>query len=272
MVDKTDSIRIKIFFDYDEKSEEKIRETTKKVEQEDQRRSVGGKNTKKEKFGPPTEEEYKKILKKQKNDVRKIIRNMGKDPETVNSLKKDLDLLEMKKQVKEIESGAMGQFSKLSSSQTKNLMSLVSNPGKFVVSSLGKYLGKYGRAARVGIYGVIALLVYQITMFTIDEMMKPGRPLDRRFKRIAQIETMNFYDRLLQEEIYHGYQDVRVTTISGLRGGASQVNGGFFQFSIGTTGLTSSASRSSHEVHQISSNRADARGNPTRPTISGRFR
>ena len=52
---------------------------------------------------------------------------------------------------------------------------------------------------------------------------------------------MNFYERTLQEELRHGYQEIRVTTQQGLRGGQSQVNGNLFEFSSGATGLIQSS-------------------------------
>jgi len=130
-------------------------------------------------------------------------------------------------------------------------------------------------AAKGGIYAMIALLVYEIILFTIDQLMQPGRWLDRRFKRISRLETMNFYERTLQEEIRHGYQEIRVTTMEGLRGGASQVNGNFFEFSSGATGIIqSSPYRSSQDIYKsqnATGSITDSQGNPRRRTMSGRF-
>ena len=119
------------------------------------------------------------------------------------------------------------------------------------------------------------MLVYETVIFVIRQFMEPGRWLDRRFKRIARLETMNFYERTLQEEIRHGYQEIRVATIQGLRGGASQVNGNFFEFSSGATGIIqSSPYRNSQEIYRsqnASGSTTDSQGNPRRRTISGRF-
>ena len=106
--------------------------------------------------------------------------------------------------------------------------------------------------------------------------MKPGRPLDRRFKRIARLETMNFYERQLQEELRHGYQEIRVTTMPGLRGGQSQVNGNLFEFSSGATGIIqSSPYRSSQDIYRSNNSDGsvtDRQGNPRRRSVffSGR--
>ena len=112
-------------------------------------------------------------------------------------------------------------------------------------------------------------------LFLIDQAMQPGRWLDRRFRRIARVETFKFYERTLQEELRHGYQEMRVTTIQGLRGGASQVNGNLFEFSSGATGISqSSPYRSSQQIYghaYLSGSGINNRGNPKRRTVSGRF-
>ena len=103
--------------------------------------------------------------------------------------------------------------------------------------------------------------------------MQPGRMLDRRFKRIARIETMNFYERQLQEELRHGYQEIRVTTMQGLRGGQSQVNGNLFEFSSGTTGILQFSPYRNSQIIMRSQNASgsitDANGSPKRRTIAG---
>ncbi len=144
------------------------------------------------------------------------------------------------------------------------------------MAGLTRILGKYGgAAAKGGLYAVIALLVYETVQFALRQLMEPGRLLDRRFRRIARVETMNFYERTLQEEIRHGYQEIRVTTQHGLRGGASQVNGNLFEFSSGATGiLQSSPYRSSQQVYghaYLSGSGVDKRGSPKKRTVSGRF-
>ena len=87
---------------------------------------------------------------------------------------------------------------------------------------------------------------------------------------------MNFYERQLQEELRHGYQEIRVTTMPGLRGGQSQVNGNLFEFSSGATGIIqSSPYRSSQDIYRSNNsdgNVTDRQGNPKRRNVffSGR--
>ncbi len=179
-------------------------------------------------------------------------------------------------QITEWKQGNVGKLQSLSSQHFSNLRQAATNPGAFLLGAFTKKLGKYGAAAtKGGIYAIIALIAYEAVLFVIDQLMKPGRWLDRRYRRISREETLNFYERTLQEELRHGYQEVRVTTISGLRGGASQVNGNLFEFSSSATGLLqSSPYRSSQQVYghaYLSGSGIDNRGNPRRRTVSGRF-
>ena len=172
--------------------------------------------------------------------------------------------------------GPLGKFHKLSSQQSSNIIKFATNPSAFFIAGLTKIISKYGKAAGKGtIFAVLALLIYETVLFVIDQFMQPGRLLDRRFKRIARIETMNFYARQLQEELRHGYQEIRVTTMAGLRGGQSQVNGNLFEFSSGTTSILQFAPYRNSQIISRSQNASgsvtDANGNPRRRTISGRF-
>ena len=105
--------------------------------------------------------------------------------------------------------------------------------------------------------------------------MKPGRLFDRRYRRVARDEVMNFFERQLQEDLRHGNAEIRVTTMPGLRGGQSQVHGNLFAFSSGTTTkLQSEGFRSSHQVSgngYVNGAITDRSGNPRRRTVSGRF-
>lgn len=287
MADREETIRIRIEFDIPPEEEEKLNQATSQMNEADQKKFESEQKEKEKSqekksqekkvssddlspLGKFSSDHTKKILKEQIKEISKEIR--GKKPDDIESLKKELQSKQNTLDLKHFKEGNVGTLNAFTKKQMTNVAQFSSNPGAFFIKGLGKVLGKYGRAGKAGIYGILALFVYELTMLAVDAAMQPGRPLDRRFKRISRLETMNFYDRLLQEEIYHGYQDVRVSTIAGLRGGQSQVNGGYFEFSIGAQGLTSSAARSSYEIQQRSPNLTDARGNPKKSTISGRFK
>ena len=293
MAEREDSIHIKIKIDVDEedrafqenlasnlakadeqrgvkkvqKGEETSEETQKeieKLEQEIKKVQEGTKPNEK------TQQEIERLEKEIKEIEKRIKKGDPKDPEII---KAKLDRKKLRLQNKELRDGPVGVVHSFTQEQTANLRKFVTNPGSFLIAGITKVLGKYGGAAsKAGIFGVIALLVYETVMFAIDQLMAPGRPLDRRFKRIARLETMNFYERTLQEEIRHGYQEIRVSTMPGLRGGQSQVNGNLFEFSSGSTGIIqSSPYRSSQDIYRsqnASGSVTDMQGNPKRRSVS----
>jgi hypothetical protein len=273
LANREDTIHIKIKLDIDEEDKQIITNVSEDLAKTDEQ------GIKKVATEPPTEEEQRiqDEIDKLEKEIKKIKKENDKKKEQTLTEKKDE--LERKKDrilLQRFKNGNVGKIQKFSSEHFGNLRQAATNPGAFIIGAFTKKLGKYGgAAAKGGIYAMIALLVYETILFVLDQLMQPGRWLDRRFKRLARLETMNFYERTLQEEIRHGYQEIRVTTMQGLRGGASQVNGNFFEFSSGTTGiLQSSPYRSSQEIYQsqnASGNSTDTQGNPRRRTVSGRF-
>ena len=248
MADKEDSIHIKIKIDVAEEDRQFVENLSSDIATADPNNAL----TKEIK-------EIEKRLKEKQKD----------DPEQI---KKELEAKRDRLLLKEFKEGPVGIVNDFTTKQANNLKSFVTNPAQFLVAGLTKKLGKYGTAlTKGGLVGILAVLVYETVLFVMDQLMQPGRPLDRRFKRIAQIETMNFYERTLQEEIRHGYQEIRVTTVAGLRGGASQVNGNLFEFSSASTGiLQSSPYRSSQEIYRsemASGSIVDQRGSPRRRSV-----
>jgi hypothetical protein len=62
-----------------------------------------------------------------------------------------------------------------------------------------------------------------LVMTIIDGVIKPGGPLDRRFKRDYSKESLRLDSLADKQEITFGRRVVRVTTISSQRGTSSQV-------------------------------------------------
>ena len=151
------------------------------------------------------------ILESPESDKGKI---KGEQQENINSKVVAFDV------------GNVGDLQKLTSQQFGNVQSFARNPVNFIFGTITKKLGKF---ARFGAFAVIAFLIEQIVIFAMNEAMKPGRPWDRRFKRIIQDEVLLFTDRKEKEELRRGFREVRVTTRQGLRGGAGKVNGNLFQ-------------------------------------------
>ena len=277
MADREDSIHIKIKIDVDESDKEFVESLSSDIARADEQQTAKKIKTAAKGDYDPTPDFSEHVKKYIKNEIKEINKKIRKaKPEDVESLKKDLKIRQNSLDLKLLKEGPVGVVHSFTQEQAGNLRKFVTNPSSFFIAGLTKILGRYGgAAAKAGIYAVIALLVYETVLFVLDQLMAPGRPLDRRFKRIARLETMNFYERTLQEELRHGYQEIRVTTMAGLRGGQSQVNGNLFEFSSGATGIIqSSPFRTSQEEYRsqnASGAVTDSQGNPTRRTVNRRF-
>ena len=276
MADREESIHIRIKIDVDAEDRELMENLSSDIAKADE--SIGPKKQ----SGKTTtldSEEVDQEIKDLEDEIKKIQDKLkkGLDPKDSEVIKAKLETKKNNLLLKQLKDSPVGLVQDFTQEQAGNLRKFVTDPGGFFITAFGKVLTKLGGAAsKGGIYGIIAYIVYEITLFVIDEMMKPGRPLDRRFKRIARLETMNFYERILQEELRHGYQEIRITTQQGLRGGQSQVNGNLFEFSSGATGIIqSSPYRSSQDIYrsmQADGSVTDREGNPIRRSVffSGR--
>ena len=69
----------------------------------------------------------------------------------------------------------------------------------------------------------IALLAAGLIKNIIDELVKPGGPFDRRFRRNVQQEIAKLTSLKEKAEIAQGKRTFRVTTIAGLTGESTQV-------------------------------------------------
>ena len=278
MADKEDSVHIKIKLDVSDEDKQFTEKLSQDLEKADQQGIKAKRKTatNQEKIGPPTKTEFEiRELEKQIDEIEKR-RKLKKGNKTTDQILEEKQQKLNTLHIKEFNEGPLGDLKNLSEEAANNLVKIATKPASFIAEAVFALFGKVGKAAaRGGIFGIIALVVYEAVLFFIKQLMEPGRLLDRRFRRIARVETMNFYERTLQEELRHGYQEIRVTTIQGLRGGESQVNGNFFEFSSGATGiLQSSPYRSSQQVYghaYLSGSGIDRRGNPRRRTVSGRF-
>jgi len=270
LADREDSIHIRIKIDVDEADKEFTENLAANLAKADEQQAVKKVRTELEE----TPEETQREIEKLESDIAAIEKRLDKgvDPKDPEVIKAKLEAKKSRLELKELKEGPLGVVNSFTTEQAGNLRKFVTNPSSFFVAGLTKLLGKYGgAAAKGGVYAIIALLVYETVLFALDQMMAPGRPLDRRFKRIARLETMNFYERTLQEEIRHGYQEIRVTTMPGLRGGESQVNGNLFEFSSGATGIIqSSPYRSSQSIYRSAmadGMPTDRQGSPRRRSV-----
>jgi len=145
--------------------------------------------------------------------VRQEIKAQTKDDRSIKETKDQVDLWK---------SGNVEKINRMSNIHFGNIRNFARNPFGFLFSLLFKRLFRL-----FSIAGLI-LIFFEIVRFVISELMKPGRALDRRFKRDMQREIFLFWSHQEQEKLKRGFIDVRVTTKPGLRGGLSQVSGNLF--------------------------------------------
>ncbi len=109
----------------------------------------------------------------------------------------------------------LGEINNLTSSQIGNITTMAKNPAGFVTNTLTG-LGK-------GVAPVaFALIMKELVDTALEEAMKPGRQLDRRFRIIADEQTLIFTNRKVQQELKQGFKHVIVTAMAGLRGEANR--------------------------------------------------
>ena len=142
--------------------------------------------------------------------------------EIVNKTTTGRDNKETSEKVEELDLGNVGELQRMTNTQFGNIRQIATNPFAFF---LGIFSRRVIRAASA--VGFVFIL-FEIVKFIIGELMKPGRALDRAFKRLAANETFLFFTRQEQEKARRGFIDIRVTTTQGLRGGFGQVSGNLF--------------------------------------------
>jgi hypothetical protein len=163
---------------------------------------------------PDLESEVKKLLvdNDKTNKPNGFIKtDDGKDKaqeKAVTSLTKKVDLFDK---------GNMGEIQSMTSAQFGNVRALATNPVQFMMGTVFKKLAK-----GAGIIG-LALIIMEAVKFIINELLKPGRMLDRRFKRDIEREIFAFRSREEKQKLRQGFSNIIVTSIGGLRGGAGQV-------------------------------------------------
>ena len=138
--------------------------------------------------------------------------DVDKDPKEA---KKEKEIKDTKDTVERFESGNVGDIQNFTSQQFGNVKQLATNPLQFIFATTIKKLGKF---AKFGAFAFFALLIDQAIKFTLNELMQPGRLLDRRFKLLADKQILLFTERKEQQELRQGFKTLIVSTIPGLRG------------------------------------------------------
>ena len=163
---------------------------------------------------PDLEAEVKKLLiDNDKTDKPSLFFDKDKDEskaqeKTLSSLTSKMDLFDK---------GNIGEIQSMTSAQFGNVRALATNPVQFMMGTVFKKLSK-----GAGIIG-LALIIMEAVKWIISELMKPGRMLDRRFKRDIEREIFAFRSREEKQKLRQGFSNIIVTSMGGLRGGAGQI-------------------------------------------------
>ena len=112
--------------------------------------------------------------------------------------------------------GNIGEVQRFSAEAFGNVKSLANNPTSFIFQT---FMRKFAKGAGVV---ALALLIFEAVQWIIGELMKPGRWLDRRFRRDIEHEILAFRSREEKQKLNQGINSVIVTSIGGLRGGSGQ--------------------------------------------------
>lgn len=128
------------------------------------------------------------------------------------------EITSLSESLENLKESPFGTLSSLTSTQVGNLQSFSRNPFQFFFTTI---LKKFGKGA-----GVLALagIIFAAVQLIISELMKPGRALDRRFRRVARDEIFLFNSREEVAELRQGFRTVTVTTMPYLMG-AEQARG-----------------------------------------------
>jgi hypothetical protein len=162
---------------------------------------------------PDFENEIKQLISETRTD------NGGKNFKSNDDIKKsENELKKVTKKISLLESGNIGDIQSMTSAQFGNVRALATNPVQFMMGTVFKKLSR-----GVGVIG-LALILMEAVKFIINEMMKPGRLLDRRFKRDIENEIFAFRSREEKQKLRQGFNNIIITSIGGLRGGAGQIS------------------------------------------------
>jgi len=137
---------------------------------------------------------------------------------------------ETKGKVDEMLSGNLGDIKSMSTEQFGNVRSIATNPFSFITKTVLRKL-KTG----AGILFIIAIAV-EVAKFLIEELFKPGRIFDMRFREQIDKQIIQFTNRREQEELRSGHRSLITTTIGGLRGDSlrGQIGGNFYSNPFGS--------------------------------------
>jgi len=143
-------------------------------------------------------------------------------------VKEQKDISESVKKVKKFDKGNVGEMQRFTSSQFGNIREFSKNPLTFIIGTVFKKLAK-----GAGVLILVSLITAAVKII-ISELLKPGRFLDRRFKRDITKEIIAFRRREDQQKLKQGFSNIIITTMPRLRGGQDQTYNTLHDVRLGT--------------------------------------
>jgi len=168
---------------------------------------------------PDFENEIEQLIKSQESTVKKT-----NDDERLIEDKTTKKIQENGRKLDDLLGGNIGDLKKLSTEQFGNIRSLATNPFGFMTRTI---LTKLRTGA--GVLFIVTIAI-EVAKFLIEEMFKPGRMFDQRFREQIDKQVIQFLTRKEQAELRAGYKSLITTTIGGLRGDSlrGQIGGNFY--------------------------------------------
>jgi hypothetical protein len=143
----------------------------------------------------------------------------GRDRTSKSPFQRENEFSKLKNQVQEQEKRiGMGQQAQQGlgmATQGIGFAQLLGGP-----NMIGKLGGVAKAATKAFIPLAILTTIVEVISSVLNDALKPGGPLDRRFKRIIGDEIANTMSLEQKEEINQGFKVVRISTQPGLRGEA----------------------------------------------------
>lgn len=136
----------------------------------------------------------------------------------------ELEIKKVNDEMENLTKSPLGELANLTREQTANLAQFSKDPFQFMI---GRFFKRFAKGAGIIL---LATIIFAAVQLIITELMKAGRLLDRRFKRIARDEILLFNSREEVAELRQGFRTVTITTMPFLSGAEvrGQISGNLY--------------------------------------------
>lgn len=107
----------------------------------------------------------------------------------------------------------LDNFSDMTTREANNLRSFAANPGNFMAGMV------LGRAGSLATGAAVATAIMGLVQSILEELMQPGRLLDRRFKLLVDQRMQLLTQNQERADLSLGYKTIRTTAYPSPRGG-----------------------------------------------------